>query len=561
MSGLNRGPLQRALVLVAVTAALLGSSTTLASQQRAAAQAKMGGTITIDNVSGSLWSCGFNPYGASTAFLSAGILYEPLWYVNPLNSSTKAWLASSYHWGNGNKTLTFTIRRGVKWTDGKALTPADVAFTFNLMKRFDGLDLNAVWTVLSSVKVQGNNVVFTFKSPSVPYFYYIADQSFIVPQHIWSKIANPVTFTDKNPVATGPFKLGKCTPQNIEYVRNPHYWQAGKPYVSKVEYPAFMGNQAGNLYLAQGKAQWGGQFIPNVKSYYLNRDPKNRHAWYPAVSGDVALYPNLKAWPTSLLAVRKAISYGIDRAKASRLGVYGYLPPANQTGIVLPTWKNWFDSAQAAKFGNYSFSVSKAVSILQHAGFTKGSDGIFKDKKGRRLSMSILNTGGFTDWVAEVNLIQQSLKQVGIEVKPVNLSGDTHTAREEQGQFQLGYDQPSGGPEPYYLYHQWLYSANSAPIGKTASSDYERFSSANVDSWLNAYAKTTSPSVQHTLVKKIQGVMLSQLPVIPVLESISWYQYDTTHFTGWPTPSNPYANPAPYASPDWEVILSSVHLK
>ena len=47
--------------------------------------------------------------------------------------------------------LTFTIRNGVKWNDGKPLTAADVAFTFNVMKKYPALDLNAVWSVLSSV--------------------------------------------------------------------------------------------------------------------------------------------------------------------------------------------------------------------------------------------------------------------------------------------------------------------------------------------------------------------------------------------------------------------------
>ena len=73
--------------------------------------------------------------------------------------------------GDGNKTLTFTIRDGVEWTDGTPMTAADVAFTFNLMKKFPGLDLNSLWSVLSSVTQQGNQVSMTFKSAAVPYFY------------------------------------------------------------------------------------------------------------------------------------------------------------------------------------------------------------------------------------------------------------------------------------------------------------------------------------------------------------------------------------------------------
>ena len=106
-----------------------------------------------------------------------------------------------------NKVLTFTIRKGVTWTDGQPFSAADVAYTFNLLKDNPALDLNTVWSVLSSVVQKGDDVVMTFKTPAVPYFYYIADQVGIVPQHIWSKVGNPVTYKDANPVGTGPFTV------------------------------------------------------------------------------------------------------------------------------------------------------------------------------------------------------------------------------------------------------------------------------------------------------------------------------------------------------------------
>jgi peptide/nickel transport system substrate-binding protein len=53
--------------------------------------------------------------------------------------------------------------------------------------------------------------------------------------------------------------------------------------------------------------------------------------------------------------------------------------------------------------------------------------------------------------------------------------------------------------------------------------------------------------------------MLTQLPVIPVVEAVDWYQYNTGKITGWPTPGNPYAQPAAYAYPDMEQVL--LHLQ
>ncbi len=146
-------------------------------------------TLTISNENGALWTCGFNPLNPSDTLLSVGFIYEPLVYVNPLQGGkTTPMLASSYAWGAGNKSLTFTIRQGVKWSDGTPMTAADVAYTFNLIKKYPALDLTGVWSVLSSVTATGNTVTMDFSTVAVPYFYYIADQTPIVPEHIWSTL-------------------------------------------------------------------------------------------------------------------------------------------------------------------------------------------------------------------------------------------------------------------------------------------------------------------------------------------------------------------------------------
>ncbi len=332
-----------------------------------------GSTLTIDNESGSLWTCNFNPFNLSDISYSLGPVYEPLMFVNTLQSAkTTPWLASAYTWSNGNKTLTFTIRNGVKWSDGKPMSAADVVFTFNLLKKFKALDLNAVWSVLSSVTQKGSDqVVMQFKQPAVTYFYYIADQIGIVPQHIWSGIADPVKYPDTNPVGTGAYLVKPCSPQNITYKANPHYWQPGLPKVKTINYPAFTSNDTANTYLANGQAQWGSQFIPSIQKFYLSKSP-NYHYWFPPVA-NVTLFINLTNPILKNVAVRQAMAYAINRQQASTIGEYGYEPPSNQTGIVTPTFSNWEDTSQAAAFGNaYSFSPSHAMSILKSAWLHQG---------------------------------------------------------------------------------------------------------------------------------------------------------------------------------------------
>ena len=537
-----------ALLAAALLAAACSSSTTSSTQSNSSGPT---GTLTIDNESGSLWTCGFNPFNLSNIGYSFGNVYEPLVFVNTLqNAKESPWLATKWTWSNGNKDITFTIRNGVKWTDGKPLTAADVVFTFNLLKQNKALDVNSVWSVLSSVTQKGSNqVVMTFKAPAVTYFYYIADQTAIVPQHIWSTVSDPVKYTDSHPVGTGAYTMSNCTPQNITYKANPHYWQPGKPKVATVNYPAFTSNDTANTYLANGQAQWGSQFIPSIQKFYLSKSP-NYHYWFPPVA-NVTMFINLKNPILRDVKVRQAMAYAIDRHKASLIGEYGYEPASNQTGIVTPTFSSWLDAPQAASFGNnYAYNPSKAISILQADGYKKGSDGIMA-KGGQKLEFTITNNGGFSDWVAAVNVIQQNLKAVGIKVTPRNLAAPAHQSAIYNGKFDLGYYANTGGPTPYYELRQWLYSGNSAPIGQPAGSNFERYSNPATDALINAYPKTTDAGQQHAIVSKLQKVMLQEVPVIPVTESVDWFQYDTGSFKGWVTQSNPYAQPAAYNYPDW----------
>jgi len=512
------------------------------------------GTLTIINVAGTQWNCSFNPFNPSNlgTGITLGQVYEPLAFVNSLqNAKASPWLATKWAWSNGNKTLTFTIRQGVKFSNGTPMTAADVAYTFNLIKKVPALDINAVWSVLSSVTQSGDNVVFQFKVPSVPYFYYIADQIPVVSQAVWSKIANPVTYADSNPIGTGAYIVKPCTPQNITYVANPNYWQPGEPKIAKVLYPAFTSNDPANNMLAAGQGQWGSQFIPNINAFYTSKS-KDNHYWFPPVSS-VSLIPNLTVPGLSDVAVRQAMAYAIDRNKVNDIGEYGEESGASQSGIALPTYDAWLDKSAVAA-ADYSYNPAKAKQILTQAGYALGSDGIFA-KDGKKLSFSVINIGGYSDWVASMSVVQQELKAAGIQITPQNLAQNDFTSRLYSGNFQLAYYDQPGGPTPYYEFRQWLYSKNSAPIGKNAATNWERYINPATDKLLDDYAVTTDSATQHQIVDQLQQVLLSDVPYIPVTTSVNWFQYNTATFSGWPTPSNPYALPAAYAYPDMGQVL------
>jgi len=510
--------------------------------------------LTISNENGALWTCGFNPFNPSDNLLSVGFTYEPLVYVNPLqDGKTTPMLATSWKWGAGNKTLTFTIRSGVKFSDGTPLTAADVAYTFNLQKKYPALDLTGVWSVLSSVTATNpTTVVMDFSTVAVPYFYYIADQTPIVPEHIWSTMANPTANPVSQPVGTGPYVMSKCSPANITYTANPHYWQPGEPKIDKLEYPAFTSNNTANDQLANGQAQWGAQYIPGIQAFYTSKSP-DYHYWFPPTV-NISLIPNLTDPLLSNVKVRQAISYAINRNQVSTIGESGYEPPANQTGIVTPTFSSTLDTSALASWGS-GYDPAKAKALLASAGYHLVG-GVMTNAAGQKLSFKVINIGDYSDWVASMQVIQQDLKAVGIQINPDNLSNTDFDADLYYGKYQLAYyDQPTFGPGAYYELNNWLNSANTAPVGKIAASNYERYNNAATTALLNQYETTTSAATQQSILDQLQQVMLNSAPIIPVLEAVDWYQYDTGAFTGWPTASNPYAQPPVWAYPDNEQVL------
>src|SRR5579859_6954259 len=144
--------------LAACSSSSPSSSGSTGSSTGAAATGK---TLVMESSPESTITQSFNPFvptGAPWGMGATGLIYEPLIQFN-LAAPPKyyPWLATSYAWSNGGKTITFAIRQGVKWNDGQAFTPADVAFTFDLMKANAAVNLNGI--KVSSVSTSGNNVI------------------------------------------------------------------------------------------------------------------------------------------------------------------------------------------------------------------------------------------------------------------------------------------------------------------------------------------------------------------------------------------------------------------
>jgi peptide/nickel transport system substrate-binding protein len=550
-----RSALVRALVVGIVLVSLLIPARAQAVSSSSHAAIKMGGTLTVSQGPIGSWTANFNPWAPSMTN-GTGMIWEPLLWFNLLKGGKiTPWLAKSYKWSNHNKTLTFNLRPGVKWNDGKPFTSKDVLFSYQMAKKYTDFGYCTCTKTVTSVKTPNSlTVQFNLKAPDSTMVYWIGNAE-PIPQHVFASLGDPAKVQVKDPVATGPFMVGNFTPQVFTLKRNPYYWQKGKPYVSELRYPAYTSNDSNQLALVNGEIEYGGVFIPDAQKVYASKSKYN-HFWYSGTGAPVALWLNDAQEPFNNVHVRKAISLAIDRTAISKTAEYGYEPPANGAVLIPGFVKKW-GNPSALKTAPATANVSAAQAELAKA---KGVD-ITKP-----LKMYVVS--GWSDWVTSVQMIAQQLKQalgMNISVEPLQFSD--YLGNLQKGTFDMAISWTAGeGNSPYFLYHDDFTSFSSvyAPIGQTAGSNYARFKNDQLDSLISQYAKTTKASQQVSLIKKAESIVASNVPIVPIMNSGNWYEYNDKHFVGWPSAKNPYDLPMPWAyghgNGNLDVILH-VHLK
>lgn len=484
----------------------------------------------------------FNPFVSTAApqgMGATGLIYEPLLQFD-LAAPPKYynWLTTSYSWSDGGKMISFTIRQGVKWNNGTAMTPADVAFTYNLVKKNAAINLAGL--DISNVSTSGNTVTLTFPTAQYTNLQEIAGVP-ILPQSVWSTAGNPTTFADATPVGTGPYELKSFTPQGFTLTKNPHYWQLSKVQVQNVYFPVYTSNTGALSALFSGQIDWTGNFIPGLQKDFVSTSPTYHHFWEAPGSSN-ALMPNLNEWPTNQLAVRQAISLAVDRTLLASEGEAGLEDPVlNATGITLPTFSAW-SGPVASKTVSATGSASAAKAVLQKAGFIMGSNGYF-EKGGKSVSITLISPSAYTDYAEVGSIVAGELKAAGIDASFDGISVNAWNADMADGDFQMAEHWSNNGLTPYNLYDNWLDSALDS--GSAATGDYERLKDPALDADLATLAGASTVAEQTSDLVPIETYVAANLPVIPVTTASEWFEYNSQHFVGWPTQQNPYETGQP----------------
>lgn len=351
-----------------------------------------GGTLTIgSSVAPPTLDLTSNPAAAIDEVLDYNV-YQHLVQLDPKGQIVPV-LATSYQWSADRKTVTFTLRQGVKFSNGDPMTAADVVYSIKrVIAPKSTYPYKALMgKVVSVSQVSPTKVAVTLSQPNNEWLYQFAAYSngVIVDPAAVSAIAT-------KPVGTGPYEFSSMVSNySVTLAANPHYWGEA-PGPSTVVFRYFSNANSENSALESGQIDVidnlpspsdAGKFTNNP-AYKIVSGPTN---------GKIQLTLNNTAGQLKNVLVRRAISYAVDKQAIVKTVAAGY---GTVIGSDTVPGDPWYSARYATV---YPYNPAKAKQLLRQAGYGKGFG----------LTLTLPPYGYAT---AAGPLIAANLKAVGINV-------------------------------------------------------------------------------------------------------------------------------------------------
>jgi peptide/nickel transport system substrate-binding protein len=556
------------MILVVVLVATMLASNTLVMAQEPIVR---GGTIVVSEGQQAAFVRDFNPYAANPIRWSRGAVYEPLMVFNAPQAELTPWLATGYSYSDDLLTLTFTLQQGVKWSDGEDFTADDVVFALNMVKQFPALDRNGVVSYLDSVEKVDDYTVAIHLTQVYTLAHYSFAMTWPLPEHIWSQIADPTTYVDENPVGTGMLTTVKTVNEQVmEICRNENYWQMGEdgkplPYIDCMRMPVYPGNDPANLAADNGEVDWIANFMPDIEITFVAADPDHHHYYFWPGSNVISLFYNTTKAPFSDLAFRQSLSMAIDYDSVVNIGMYGYAVAASPV-LLSPAFEAQWNQdalAKAAEIGLGVYDPDKAMDALDAAGYKDVDDDGWRDNPdGSSLSFKVQVVNGWTDWVTSVQIISQNFQDVGLDANIDVLDQGVWLNNLQTGTYDssIGWG-TAGDPTGWATIRNVIDSGLIAPDGTAQAQLWSRWTSPETDQLLKDFVNTVDPAVQSDILNQLQMAMVDNVPVIPLFPGPTWYEWNDSRFTGFPTVEDYYVQGSSWTQqPDqFIIVLAKLH--
>jgi peptide/nickel transport system substrate-binding protein len=250
---------------------------------------------------------------------------------------------------------------------------------------------------------------------------------------------------------------------------------------------------------------------------------------------------------------RQAVSMSINRDDVSKLGEYGYAPPTDAIGLggIFPQWvTDPGIKAEAKRLATYDPTAAKK--LFTDSGFTYNGSKLI-DPKGNPVAFEVHVIGGWSDWVASLQIITKNLQAVGIDAS-VKIEPDWNSwypsASATKAPTLLWQNASQGSPYGFFYANLHQNALIASGQDGTSTGNWEHFSDPSATGLLNQWKRSLKPEVQHALATKVQAVWLKTLPVVPLFIGPRWSTYSTKYFHCFASPKNYYGDPIFTTFPD-----------
>ncbi len=391
------------------------------------------------------------------------LTYEGLITQNPITAKVEPALAESWQISDDKLKIVFTLREGLKWSDGQPLTVDDVVFTYNdiyLNEAIptdvrDGLRIGVSRKLPSVRKVDERRVEFSVPEPFRPFL--LSTGSPILPAHtlqesVKTKDQNgrPTFLTkwgvDTPPseiIVNGPYKIERYdTSQRVVFRRNPYYWRKdaqgnSQPYIERVIWEIVESTDTSLLQFRSGGLDTVGvspdyfsllkvqEKQGNFKIYNGGPTSSTSFVWFNLNKGKrdgkPLLDPVKSRWFNNV-QFRQAVAYAIDRQTMINNTFRGLGLTQNSPISVQSPY--YLSPKEGLKV--YDYNQQKAKDLLLKAGF-KYNNNQLVDSQGNRVRFSLLTNAGNKIREAMGSQIKQDLSKIGIQVDFTPLAWNTFT--------------------------------------------------------------------------------------------------------------------------------------
>ncbi|MFZ1701755.1 MAG: ABC transporter substrate-binding protein [Pyrinomonadaceae bacterium] len=434
-------------------------------------------------------------------------------------------LAKEVSTSEDGKTITLTLRDGVKFHNGKAFTSADVKYTFDELFKSNGYKSGAFFDTVpvgqsespkpaaavadTAVKADEPKTkrvahIVSLETPDAATVVFTLERPTLRNQLLSNLVAIPiipegsVAQQKDNPVGSGPFKFVSFDPaQNtVELAANGEYWD-GEPKFEKLRLKTLTDSNS-----LQAELQTGGVDIApnpsNLPPDILNTMSSNPNLKIDQFDGSNIQYLvfNAQSPPLNNVKVRQAVGYAIDRQKIVTELLSNQAKVANS---ILPT-QSWAYTPGT----QYTYDVAKAKQLLQEAGY-KNEPIVFKYGAGNAAVSQY------------AQVIQSSLNDIGLNVQIETLEVNVIRQQLAQGQFQMYTGVWIGGnQDPIFL--KDLFSSTKIPGGSVSCCNRSRYTNQEVDKAVEDAVNASDQTAAKELYSKTWDLVSNDLPLFPL-----WY--------------------------------------